>query len=117
MASLGYKYIYRPRKTLIGTVSQSNCPQSIDHAAAILYGKTSKMEYCKSLSGAELRRYLDKLKILQENSAESCLDPFEIAYERRLDDVSHWPPVEFSQIYAYLADTPGQFTRKKDEGL
>ena len=87
----------------------------VAHAAAILYSKTSMVEYCKSLSGSDLRRYLDKLKILQEeNSAESCLDPFEIADKRWLDDVSRWPPVEFGQIYAWHSWTIHQ---RKDESL
>ena len=30
-----------------------------------------------------------------------------------IDNISWWPPVEFGQIYTYLIDTPGQFTREK----
>ena len=29
------------------------------------------------------------------------------------DDVTLWLPMEFGEIYAYLIDTPGPFTRKK----
>ena len=66
---------YRPRKALIGTVSRSNRPRSIAHASAILYGKLFTMAYCKTISGAELEIYLEKMKIVYgEDNTESCLE-------------------------------------------
>ena len=32
---------------------------------------------------------------------------------KRKDDIALWPPVEFGQIYTYLIDMSGQFTREK----
>ena len=41
------------------------------------------------------------------------VDPFVVEEEKWKDDVSLWPAVEFGQIYTYLIDSPGQFTREK----
>ena len=41
------------------------------------------------------------------------LDLYEISNERWTDNVMLWPPVEFGEVYTYLIDTPGQFTREK----
>ena len=40
-------------------------------------------------------------------------DPYEILPEKWSDSISSWPPVEFGDIYTYLIETPGQFTREK----
>ena len=38
-------------------------------------------------------------------------DPFLISSEC-VDDVSKWPEVEFGQIYVYVIDSPGPYTRE-----
>lgn len=40
-----------------------------------------------------------------------CFDPF-IDGETWEDNVTKWPDVQFGEIYCYLVDTPGQFTRE-----
>ena len=57
-------------------------------------------------------RYKRKVEILCQ-SVERVVDPYKISDEKWIDDVSLWPQVEFGQIYQYLIDTPGQFTREK----
>ena len=79
------------------------------------------MAYASSLSGKEKEHYLRKLQCLygcvsvlnDDKDSLLALDPYEIPCEDWMDDVSKWPPVEFPSIYAYLVDTPGEFTREK----
>ena len=71
------------------------------------------MSYKDSLSALDRARYERKLDIVYADSGLEVLDPFSIPQEKWKDDVSLWPPVEFGQLYAYLVDTPGPFTREK----
>ena len=72
------------------------------------------MAQCRSLFGAKYGQYADKLKILHGKPDNLVnLDPFQMPDEDWIDNISWWPPVEFGQIYTYLIDTPGQFTREK----
>ena len=72
------------------------------------------MEYKSCLPKAERKRYCEKLQVLcSKQDPVVTLDPYEISDERWTDDVALWPPVEFGEIYTYLVDTPGQFTREK----
>ena len=70
------------------------------------------MEYGKNLAIPEKERYLRRLEVLYGNSS-SVVDPYEIPEERWSDDISLWPPVEFGDMYSYLVETPGQFTKEK----
>ena len=38
---------------------------------------------------------------------------YELGLEAWIDDVTLWPPVEFSDVVLYLLQTPGQYTREK----
>ena len=72
------------------------------------------MAYLNSLPEVEKKRYLEKLKVVYEtNDPEALIDPYEIPDDKWVNDFTAWPPVEFGEIYAYLVDTPGQFTREK----
>ena len=72
------------------------------------------MAYCSALPLVERERYAKKLQILYNSKRpEVLVDPYEIRDESWKDDVALWPPVEFGEIYTYLIDTPGQFTREK----
>lgn len=70
------------------------------------------MDYQQSLPEGDRKKYKRKLEILCQ-TAENVTDPYEIPQEHWIDDVSAWPEVEFGQIYTYLIDTPGQFTKEK----
>ena len=84
------------------------------HATAILLGKNSAMAYVSTLPKAEKERYLRKLSVLYTtDEPERLKDPYEIDNEEWRDDVTMWPPVEFGEIYTFLVDTPGEFTREK----
>ena len=62
----------------------------------------------KNLSKTAKRRY-EKKDIGVENVEKG--DPFLISSEW-VDDVSKWPEVEFGQIYVYLIESPGPYTRE-----
>ena len=44
---------------------------------------------------------------------EVLIDPYVIEASEWKNDIALWPPIEFGQIYTYLIDMPGQFTRQK----
>ena len=74
--------------------------------------------YCDSLKGSGKEWYERKLRCLfseasKENQPLKSLDPYQLNAEAWIDDPSLWPEVEFPQIYMYLIDTPGEFTREK----
>lgn len=57
-------------------------------------------------------RYREKLDVLCQY-VKDTVDPSKLSHEKWIDDINLWPEVEFGQIYAYLIDTPGQYTREK----
>ena len=72
------------------------------------------MAYANTLPTAEKRRYRLKLEVLYNNkNPDVAIDPYQIDIREWKDDVTLWPPVEFGEIYTYLVDTPGPFTREK----
>ena len=72
-------------------------------------GKTMS-EYFKNLSKTTKRRYEEKIKDIGVENVEKG-DPFLISSEW-VDDFSKWPEVEFGQIYVYVIDLPGPYTRE-----
>ena len=70
--------------------------------------------YFSALPATERKRYKEKLEVLYCNKdPEVLIDPCVIEESKWKDDVALWPPLEFGQIYTYLIDMPGQFTREK----
>ena len=70
--------------------------------------------YFSTLSAAENKRYIEKLEVLYcSKDPEVLIDPYVIEESKWKDDIALWPPVEFGQIYMYLIDMPGHFTREK----
>jgi hypothetical protein len=81
-----------------------------------LVGKKTGMEavcvlsdYVERLPSEAKKRYEEKLKYA---SGSGCLpDPYAIA-DGWVDDPSTWPDLQFGDIYCYLIDTPGMFTKE-----
>ena len=72
------------------------------------------MAYEKTLLDAEKRRYRAKLEVLYgTRDSKALIDPYEIGEDKWKDDITLWPPVDFGDIYTYLVDTPGEFTRER----
>jgi len=66
------------------------------------------VEYVNRLKDAEKHSYLAKVRSL---GIDSC--PYSIGKTEWVDDMKMWPPVTFPDVYGYLVDTPGDFTREK----
>ena len=66
-------------------------------------------QYFYSLDYTVRKRYLEKLKV----NGETLPDPYGITEDLWLDDVTKWPSVEFGDLYTYLIDTKGPFTKEK----
>ncbi len=66
------------------------------------------MEYSKSLDYPSQRRYANKLQI----DGEKLPDPYEILDTLWQDDVTKWPNMEFGDLYTYLIDTKGPYTKE-----
>ena len=64
--------------------------------------------YFASLDFESRKRYQNKLRI----DGETLSDPYSIPEDEWIDDVSQWPTLEFGDIYTYLIDTPGTFTKE-----
>ena len=72
------------------------------------------MAYMDTLPEPEKKRYREKLEVLFETKDPKVLrDPYEIESNEWIDDLTVWPPVEFGDIYSYLVETPGQFTKER----
>ena len=71
------------------------------------------MDYASTLHGPDKVRYERKLQVVFAESGMEVIDPYFIAKEKWKDDVYLWPPVEFGQLYTYLVDTPGPYTKEK----
>ncbi len=72
------------------------------------------MAYVNTLPEPEKKRYREKLEVLFETQdPETLRDPYEIEDIEWVDDLTVWPPVEFGDIYSYLVETPGQFTKER----
>ena len=72
------------------------------------------MAYIDSLPEPEKKRYCEKLEVLFESKdPEALRDLYEIEESEWIDDLTVWPPVEFGDIYTYLVETPGQFTKER----
>ena len=64
--------------------------------------------YFQSLDYSAQKRYLTKLKV----DGHDLKDPYDIPDDLWLDDPSKWPDIQFGDIYTYLIDTPGIFTKE-----
>uniref|UniRef100_A0A1X7T104 Uncharacterized protein n=1 Tax=Amphimedon queenslandica TaxID=400682 RepID=A0A1X7T104_AMPQE len=71
------------------------------------------MSYISTLCAADIERYEEKLSVVHHDSGLQLLDIFQIPDEWWRDDLASWPAIEFSQVYTYLIETPGPFTREK----
>ena len=65
-------------------------------------------DYLMKLDYEAKRRYKEKLKF--EN--EELPDPYSLTEVELLDDLKQWPDIEFGNIYTYLINTKGLYTKE-----
>jgi hypothetical protein len=57
-------------------------------------------------------RYTKKLAILFQ-SHSNTLDPYPLLDAKWVNDPTKWPTLEFPQVYTYLIESPGIFTKEQ----
>ena len=65
-------------------------------------------DYQSSLDYEAKKRY--KVKLVLES--EELEDPYALSEEAWNDDITKWPNVEFGDIYNYLIDSKGRYTKE-----
>ena len=66
------------------------------------------LEYFNSLDYAARRRYVEKLHI----NGVQLPDPYETPESLWSEDLTKWPNLELGDIYSYLIDSKGPYTRE-----
>ena len=61
----------------------------------------------EEIGGEAKSRYLEKLKLV---NLDLC--PYQIPADSWKNDPTKWPALEYPDIYHYLVETPGIFTRE-----
>ena len=64
--------------------------------------------YVSQLDYEAKKRYYSKLEI----DGEKFPDPYSIKEDEWIDDPEKWPDLEYGDIYNYLIDTPGPYTKE-----
>ena len=64
------------------------------------------------LPNPERKRYEAKIEIISKEKNSSSMDSYEIT-NGWVDNISLWPTIEYGDIYNYLIDLPGPYTREK----
>ena len=67
--------------------------------------------YKDTLPQSEKNQYRKKLSVLYGKSGQNEVAVTDPA-SKWIDDISLWPPVAYGDIYEYLVNTPGPFTRE-----
>ena len=68
-------------------------------------------KYVASLDYESRKHHLEKLN--KDGSAVSMPDPYSIPEQLWNQDVTKWPSIEFGDVYTYLIETRGPFTKDK----
>ena len=66
-------------------------------------------DYVASLDYTAKKRYVEKLKV----DGSELKDPYSIAESQWTEDMKAWPEIHFGDIYTYLIDTKGIYTKEK----
>jgi hypothetical protein len=76
-------------------------------------------KYTNTLSKIARDCYLQKLLRVYSQVRYSSeeytdrLDPYQLAANQWIDDISKWLSMEYPDLYCYLIETPGEFTKEK----
>ena len=72
-----------------------------------IYGEMASEQF-NSLDYLAKRRYLEKLNI----DGEDLPDPYSISDDLWMDDMTQWPDLQYGDVYSYLIDTKGAYTKE-----
>ena len=67
------------------------------------------LDYVATLDYTAKKRYLENLKI----DGNELKDPYSIAESQWTEDMKGWPETHFGDLYVYLIDTKGIYTKEK----
>ncbi|XP_041373282.1 uncharacterized protein LOC121386449 [Gigantopelta aegis] len=70
----------------------------------------SLSQYVLNLDSIARSRYETKLKVHQ--GTISLPDPYNIPQDQWIEAMNKWPPVEYADMYNYLVNTPGIYTKE-----
>ena len=65
-------------------------------------------DYVRQLDYEARKRYCSKLEI----DGGKFPDPYSIQEDQWIDDAEKWPDLEYGDIYNYLIDMPGPYTKE-----
>ena len=65
-------------------------------------------EYQSALDPEAKKRYKEKLAF----DSEELPDPYAVPDEKWVDDITKWPSIEYGDIYNYLIDLKGRYTKE-----
>ena len=68
-----------------------------------------RSEYFSSLDFTARKRYLEKFRI----DGRELDDPLGIDGDQWSEDLTQWPDLEFGDLYTYLIDSEGIYTKEK----
>lgn len=69
---------------------------------------SQESEYQPTLDYEAKKRYKEKLSL----ESETLPDPYGLSEEEWFDDVTKWPTIEFGDVYNYLINSKGRYTKE-----
>ena len=79
-----------------------HCPDNFDHRTL--------SNYALGLNQVAQKRYTEKLCV--ENGAVVLPDPYHLGSDEWTEDIRKWPNVQYGDVYNYLVNTPGVYTKE-----
>ena len=65
-------------------------------------------DYQATLDLEAKKQYKEKLKL----ESEKLADPYALSENEWCDDITKWPSIEYGDIYNYLIESKGNYTRQ-----
>jgi len=69
-------------------------------------------KYQSMLDYEAKKRYKEKLSV----ESEILADPYSLSEEEWIDDITKWPSIKFGDIYNYLINSKGRYTKESLKG-
>ena len=69
---------------------------------------SQESKYQPTLDYEAKKRYKEKLSV----ESETLPDPYSLSEEEWIDDITKWPSIEFGDVYNYLINLKGRYTKE-----